>query len=318
MSNWETTFVKLIKEICGEEGITLSSFDDWAFCLTKDGRRRFIYGYQFGLDAASASGVVKDKAAAAAFMEDACIPCVPHFCVMSPAEPAFCTLDSGWRFLEEKLSEYGSVVVKDNLGTGGRSIYRASDMKELEKAANMIFATAQSLSVSPYLPLEDEYRVIMYGGEPELVFRKERPFVTGDGRSCVGELAARVAAAFGGREAAEIVGAAGAMSKKELLAVPEAGERVHLIWKHNLGQGAKPEVIDRGNIPTEVINLAGKAAQLFGLKFCSVDVVSCGDRFMIMEINGGVMMENLANYSKDYFDIAKNLYRKAIRGMFTC
>ena len=51
MENSKSSYVKIINEICAEEGIKLSSYSyDWAFCLRKDQKRAFILGYQFGLN----------------------------------------------------------------------------------------------------------------------------------------------------------------------------------------------------------------------------------------------------------------------------
>ena len=43
MENSKSSYVKIINEICAEEGIKLSSYSyDWAFCLRKDQKRAFI------------------------------------------------------------------------------------------------------------------------------------------------------------------------------------------------------------------------------------------------------------------------------------
>ena len=40
MENSKSSYVKIINEICAEEGIKLSSYSyDWAFCLRKDQKR---------------------------------------------------------------------------------------------------------------------------------------------------------------------------------------------------------------------------------------------------------------------------------------
>jgi len=318
MANWETLFVKIIKEICDEEGIALTSFDDWAFCLSRDGRHKFIYGYQFGLDDAAKTSVLKDKAAAAEMMAAAGIPCVPHWCVMNPETPEFATLDSGWRFIEDKLEEYGSLVVKDNLGTGGRNVYRVGNMKELEQAATFIFSKAQSLAVSPYVKIDDEYRVIVLNGRPEIVFVKERPCVTGDGGKTLRELLADRVLSASGRELGDLLGVTAQFKESELNSVPAEGEKVFLKWKHNLGQGAHPKVLNKQEIPEEVTKLAEKAAEFFELGFSSVDVCMVDSCATVLEINGGVMMENLAAFSPEYYNMAKGLYKKAILESLQC
>lgn len=62
MENSKSSYVKIINEICAEEGIKLSSYSyDWAFCLRKDQKRAFILGYQFGLNPSSVQQVCNDK-----------------------------------------------------------------------------------------------------------------------------------------------------------------------------------------------------------------------------------------------------------------
>ena len=319
MANWETEFVKIIKEICSEESVTISSFDDWAFVLEKADKRGFIYGYQFGLDSASTANVLKDKAAASEMMEKAGIPHIPHWCVMSPAAPEFCSLDSGWTFLEKALEKYGELVVKDNLGTGGRLVFCVRSKKELEKACHDIFLTAPSLAVSPYVKIQEEYRLIMLDGELSVAFMKKRPSLVGDGKRTVKELLCD-----------KIMG----LDDKELLnmltyekqpkaftaslkgsAVPKKDSEVLLEWKHNLGQGSKPEVVKDSVLLEELVSLAEKAVDFFGLRFASVDIVKAGDSFRILEINSGVMMENLAKTDEILRKRTKETYRKAIRLM---
>ncbi|MCR5742832.1 MAG: hypothetical protein K6F92_03765 [Lachnospiraceae bacterium] len=318
MANWETLFVKIIKEICDEEGITLTSFDDWAFCLARDGRHKFIYGYQFCLDDAAKVGVLKDKAAAAEMMASAGIKCVPHWCVMNPEAPEFATLSSGWEFMGEKLRQYGSLVVKDNLGTGGRSVYHVKNMKELEQAAAFIFSKAQSLAVSPYVKIDDEYRVIVLDGNPEIVFVKERPSVTGDGVKTLRELLSDRVLSASGREMGDLLGVTATFKDSDLERVPKCGEKVFLKWKHNLGQGSHPRVLSMAEVPAEVLETARKAAGFFELGFSSVDVCIVDNQAMVLEINGGVMMENLAGFSPEYYDMAKSLYKKAILESLQC
>lgn len=319
MANWETAFVKIIKEICKEDQIGLTSFDDWAFCLKKDNRHSFIYGYQFSLDNAAVAAILKDKAAASEMMTAAGLAHVPHWCVMSPAHPEFCSLDSGWLFLEEIFSAYKDLVVKDNQGTGGRLVFRVQTRQELEKACHEIFSTAASLAVSPYVPIEREYRVIVLDGHIELAFSKIRPHVTGDGLRSIRELLCdrirqaadsqlrelfsyeqQPASLFGGRSADT---------------VPADGEELVLEWKHNLGQGAAAQLVTDSEIMKELSLPVMRAVELFDLQFASIDVVKAPDGYKILEINSGVMMENLARTDDVCYELAKKTYRKAIHSM---
>ena len=75
MTNSESNYVAIIREICAEEGIVLQSFSfDWIFRLTKNGKTGFILGYQFGLNSASVNSICCDKSAASELMTALGIP----------------------------------------------------------------------------------------------------------------------------------------------------------------------------------------------------------------------------------------------------
>ncbi len=314
-----SNFVRLIKEICKEQEITLSSFGgDWVFLLEKEGKRTFIHGYQFGLDlAASASAICKDKSSASDIMGYEGIPHVPHVCIMSPIHPEYIYGDAGYYGeLSQLLQRWGHLVCKDNQGTGGDLVFQAATQKELEYAAAKIFTTAPSMAVSPYRQIEEEIRLIMLEGEVALAFRKIRPALQGDGISSVGELlsgklreepdfakALLLGMSLQGEEISE---------KKDMTYVPAAGETYILSWKHNLGQGAKAHVLEPEDMPRAAVELAKRVVQTFGLHFVSVDVILVDGTYEVLEINNGVMMENLAGFGEDTYAQAKAVYTKAI------
>ncbi len=315
MANWETVFVKIIKEICKEDDIQLTSFDDWAFCLSKGGERRFIYGYQFGLDNAAVAAILKDKASASEMMEKAGIPHVPHWCVMSPAHPEFCTLNSGWEFLERVFKKYKDIVVKDNQGTGGRLVFRARTRKELERACHEIFSTAPSLAVSPYIPIEEEYRVIVLNGDVKIAFSKIRPHVVGDGIHTVSELLIKSLADVSNEQKRAMFcnKHLGDFRGEDIL---PAGKELVLEWRHNLGQGAAVRLISEPEVLDKLKSLAEEVVDFFDLRFASIDVVKTKGEYKILEINSGVMMENFASTDEKCYQLAKQIYTKAIYSMF--
>jgi hypothetical protein len=319
MANWETTFVKIIREICKEDGIGLTSFDDWAYCLRKDEKHNFIYGYQFGLDNAAVASILKDKSAASEMMTAAGVAHVPHWCVMSPAHPEFCSLDSGWLFLEEIFNKYHDLVLKDNQGTGGRLVFRVKNRQELEKACHEIFSTAASLAVSPYVPIEKEYRVVVLNGRMELAFSKIRPHITGDGVSTIRELLCELVRTASSTQLGELF-TRGQQSTlfgagQSADTVLSEGEELVLEWKHNLGQGASAQLVTDEQIKEQLRPLVMSAVELFDLHFASIDVVKTPEGLKILEINSGVMMENLARTDAVCYQLAKETYRKAIHCM---
>jgi glutathione synthase/RimK-type ligase-like ATP-grasp enzyme len=66
-----------------------------------------------------------------------------------------------------------------------------------------------------------------------------------------------------------------------------------LNWRHNLDSGSQPVLLQSGEIHDTCVALAIKAASMIGIRFASVDVVQVDGRWLVLEINSGVMMESL-------------------------
>src|SRR5690606_30229960 len=75
------------------------------------------------------------------------------------------------------------LVVKPNEGTGGIGVVKVTTQAELEKAVQNIFQKGQSVSLSPYHEILNEYRLVMLDGECQLAYNKQRPQLQGDGTS---------------------------------------------------------------------------------------------------------------------------------------
>ncbi|MCP3370110.1 ATP-grasp domain-containing protein [Bradyrhizobium cajani] len=65
-------------------------------------------------------------------------------------------------------------------------------------------------------------------------------------------------------------------------------------WRHNLDAGAKPVLLEDGEVRTACVKLAIEAAKAIGITFTSIDVVRVDGDWHVLEINSGVMMEALA------------------------
>jgi glutathione synthase/RimK-type ligase-like ATP-grasp enzyme len=65
-------------------------------------------------------------------------------------------------------------------------------------------------------------------------------------------------------------------------------------WRHNLDAGAKPVLLEDGEVHTACVRLAIDAADAIGITFASIDVVRVDGDWRVLEINSGVMMEALA------------------------
>ncbi len=306
----KSVYVQLLTEICAEEGIRLDSWSsDWAFRLTKGGRQAFILGYQFGLNPASVQQICTDKNITSEILRDSGIPCVPHSLVMSPSLLHYNGREGGYAKIFRALERYGTIVLKDNVGTGGNQVYLASTPAEAEYAASQIFQVSRSLAVCPCRDIRQEVRLVLLDGKIRLAFEKIRPSVTGDGSRTLGQLIGEALAA--GRPVGNVLPEGAALRR-----IPAQGEAVPLNWKHNLGQGARPRLLTGPDLPAEAVSLAKAAARALSVRFASVDVIRTDAGFEILEVNSGVMMEHFASCCAAYRHIAREIYRDAVRRMF--
>ena len=290
MTNSESNYVAIIREICAEEGIELQSFSfDWIFRLTKNGKTGFILGYQFGLNSASVNSICCDKSAASELMTALGIPNISHILFASPPEQKFV---GNCGFMEELLAllkKHGCLVVKPNDGTGGDRVYKVTTPCELETAVFEIFQKSAYLAASPFEKIENEYRAVILDGEVRLLYTKKRPSVIGNGKSTVKELLLERMSAGDLMRPEEFPPA------KTLNRIPGAGERILLNWRHNLGQGARALPVRDKETRREVGLIARRVFEGLNVRFASVDVVETAEGLKVLEINSGVMRKMMSN-----------------------
>ena len=139
----------------------------------------------------------------------------------------------------------------------------------------------------------------------------------GDGTSSVQQLAAQVLAETCPNKVGALAQALaeGPLSSTEKAKrVPAKGEMVALQWKHNLGHGAVPEVLSETHHQRrDLVDLASRAVEAIGMKFCSVDIVSTADGgYRVMEVNCGVMMDSAIELCPNGHEMATAIYEEAI------
>ena len=274
MEEHVSSFVQILREICEKNGISLQSFSgNWAHRLSRDKKQGFIVGYQFGLNPASVQEICKDKALTSMFLSDRGVPAAEH---------RFLTL--GQHYSEEMEAEYlkecqkllsrdGKLVLKDNYGTGGNRVFLIHSLDEAKETLWKIQGFSYAAALSPYYPIDAEYRVVCLDREPLLTIRKER--------------------------ATHI----------------ENGQEVLSDWRHNLGQGAKGIVETDSGILPRLHALANQALQAIPARFASVDIIRVGEELLILEINGGVMLEHFSSQDPDCRALAFSAYERAVLKM---
>jgi len=301
MQNSDRQIVKIIKEICTENHIPLKLFSyDWIMQLTIGGKNVYVYGYQFQNNNAASGLICGDKSALSDVLIENGINAVKHHFFMAPTNINYVGTDGSWEKMTKLLREYGTVVCKDNEGTGGNNVFKASSQYELESAVNAVFKSRRSLSICKYYEIEDEYRVIVLNGRAELVYRKEIPFVTGDGVKKFEDLCY------------EKYGLAKVETDVCFDDVIPKGAVIKLNWKHNLDKGASAKIVADAALKSYLSDFALAAASVANISFASVDIIKTGGEYKILEINSGVMMENFAKASDENYLIAKTIYKKTL------
>lgn len=294
MLNSQRIFVEAVRTYCAEHGIIADiRSQGWLIVMQRGSKRHFAFGYDVGLNSAIAHRIANDKSATAEVLDLSGVPSVPHTLFLNPQLHEYIDANGSWEAMLALLRQNPQgIVVKPNEGTSGRSVFLARTRPALELAVNRIFSSGLSLAISPYLDFEDEVRVVLIDDAPAVVYSKNRPAVVGDGKHSFLELALATLAAD--RRSAVLPGMLADLDKAALDAIVPAGQRRVLNWRHNLETGARPIVLEHGQVREDCVRLATRAAKAIGIRFASIDVVCVEGQWKILEINSGVMMESLS------------------------
>jgi len=313
--NQQRALVAILKQICERRGIVLAAFShDWMFRLQKDGRITHVFGYDFDLNGAVAKMICKDKSATSDLLQFHGIPHIAHHIYHSPALKGYVPMSGNWNAMLTFLYEHSNgLVCKPNEGTGGGQVSLVKTPVELEEAVLRLFQRSRSLCLSPFESFDYEYRVAVLSGRVEFAYRKIRPSVTGDGVRPIRSLLQQFEQNNSTWATLEKETSVLVDEKLNLDAIPDSGELVILNWRHNLGQGALPEMLTPSSAEWEgVTSLALQATAALGVELASVDIAQTTDGFKILEINSGIMMENLVETHPDGPTLAERLYDQII------
>ena len=201
------------------------------------------------------------------------------------------------------------LVIKANDSCKGKDVHYCSTEEEIEEIVKKLFDDKNdTLSACPYLEIDYEYRVIYLDGEILYIYKKKKPYVTGDGKSKVRELINK-------KFKQEPVDLSRNLSFDY---IPQENEEVTISWKHNLSSGAEPIIVDETDefLP-EIRRVALAAGEAMNIKFASIDVALTNNKeILVMEVNGSVCMNKFAEIIPNGYEIAKEIYAKAIDKMF--
>ena len=287
---------ELIKEICKEENIELNIYQgNWLKELRKGNITKYIVGYKFSLNNQGISLVVDDKGLFYDVIKDK-LPIIIHHVL-------FNNYDS-----DEVLNLFhkynNKVIVKGNIGTCGKEVYKITNEKRLFNIIDRLFEKQYSISLCPYYDIDKEYRLIVLNNEVKLIYSKENPMVIGDGIKTIKELLLDFNSTYYSNNQ---------VNNPDY--VPKLDEKVIIEYRFNLSNGARVNKDIDIELKNRLIELAKRVVKETNLSFGSIDIIrTTNNELLIMEANSGVMMNNYLKQTKDY-ETVKEIYRDAIKTM---
>lgn len=305
-------FIKILKEICEEQGYTIDFFSqNWIIKITKSGITNYIIAYNFGVNKDASSKICADKTATTEILSAHHVANVEHR--LFHIHDNYQNDKGNWEnMIDFFKNHHNKIVVKPNVGSNGTGVALIDSLYKLECEIYTKMSKKPAVCFSPFEEIVDEYRVVMLEDEPQLIFKKNKPTIRGNGKDTVLVLLDKTFKTDTlSPEILEI------LRKKNLnlATILEKDAVVELNWKHNLGGGAKPEIvaIEKHN---HLVEIAKKAVKALEMKFASVDIIETeNDGFKVLEVNSGVMLINFAGANQEGYILAKGIYTRAIKLM---
>jgi len=297
----EKQFNKVIKQICEENNIQFQELsDDWVIKLKKDNINKFLVGYKFDLNTQATSEICNDKFALYTVLDSEKIPVIKHNILFKNEEEK----------LKKFFEEYNQdVVLKPNNGTCGNNVLHINNFNELKSEYEKLMKKCYSIDICPFYDIKSEFRII-YSPNKQYIYKKVRPIIIGDGIHTVKQLLEE----FNYEFFSNIENCKN--EKISINYIPKPGEKIEYEWRFNLSKGAKITKVTEAE-RNKLMNFVHLIVNAIDLKFVSIDIVKLtNNKYMVMEINSGVMMENLIKLEENGYQIAKDIYEEAVKMMF--
>lgn len=291
---------KIIKEICDEKKINFKLVSkDWIIILQKENKIRYIVGYKFPLNNQAVGKICDDKYALYDTLKQFFIPLAKHYIVFK-------------NYDKKEIMDYAvkynfDIVIKNNTGTCGNDMFHVENKNDLFSKIDKLLLKNYSISLSPYYDIRCEYRAVILNGNVELIYGKKKPIVFGNGKNTIYELLCE----FNKNYFEKIT------NDEKLNRVLKRNEKYEYNWQFNLSKGAMPFLINDEIKKNKIKNMAESIASILGIVFASIDIIELSDEtLLLLEVNSGVMMDNISKNLDNGYLIAKNIYSKAIDLMF--
>ena len=303
-----TEFHEIIKEICKENNIKIDILSEgWIIVLQKKSKKKFIVGHKFDINNHALGKILDDKYGTYEILKLSDVPVCEHSIAYSQVNKnAYAIKYNTLNYYIEIFNKYKQdIVIKENTGTCGKNVNRIKSIEELKEYYDNN-KSEKSLSICPFYKIINEYRVIVLNNKVELIYKKELPKVIGNGKSTIKQLLEE----FNYQYFKNI-------NSIELNKILKKDEEYAYNWKFNLSQGAKANFKIDKTEKNNLMKIINKIVKNLELGFCSVDIIKTTDNeYRVLEINSGIMTNNLIKENINCAKNIKKIYTKAIRQMF--
>lgn len=300
-------FHEIIKEISEELNIKYTYLSkDWIIKLEYNNKVKYLAGNKFDLNPHALGLIMDDKYAFYDTLKNLNLPaCIHHIFYAPNNKYSYATGCNTYEEIFKYFNLYHQdIVVKANNGSLGMDVYHITDKETLIKTLNKLFIKNYSISICPYYHIKHEYRTIILNNEIKIIYKKISPTITGDGIHSIKELLQEFNYPyFKNKELSEKI-----LSK---------GENYTYDWHFNLSRGSIATTEINSDLKNKIINLALTTAKKTGIIFASIDIIETIDNeLLVLEANSGVTIDKAINFLPDGYNIAKNIYKEAIKTMF--
>ncbi len=304
---------RIIKQIALENDLSYEVLScDLIIKLTKDNKIRYINGYKFGLNSHSLGLILDDKYATYELLNSLGISVCKHHILFRPNNHnSYAKNYNSFKYCYDLFLKYNkNVILKVNNGTCGDGVYHITTKKELKKIYNHLLKYNFSISLCPYYDIKNEYRVILLNNEIKIMYGKINPVVIGNGKDKLIDLLKDFNINYFGYKT---------NLKKNINynKVLKKDEKFIYDFKYNLSKGSIiTEDIDK-ETKSIISKMAKDVSKKINLGFGSIDIIKTNDdKYYVLEINSGVMIENYIKLTSDGFKKAKKVYEEAVLEMF--
>lgn len=304
---------RIIKQIALENDLSYEVLScDLVIKLTKGNKIRYINGYKFGLNSHSLGLILDDKYATYELLNSLGISVCKHHILFRPTNHnSYAKNYNSFKYCYDLFLKYNkNVILKVNNGTCGDGVYHITTKKELKKIYNHLLKYNFSISLCPYYDIKNEYRVILLNNEIKIMYGKINPVVIGNGKDKLIDLLKDFNINYFGYKA---------NLKKNINynKVLKKDEKFIYDFKYNLSKGSIiTEDIDK-ETKSIISKMAKDVSKKINLGFGSIDIIKTNDdKYYVLEINSGVMIENYIKLTSDGFKKAKKVYEEAVLEMF--